>query len=76
VLESFIKSDAFETIPQYAVSVLANHLNQHEAMVQNMQQMQTQQMPMPSMGAPEPGEPVEGMASPGGEMSMMQGGPK
>jgi hypothetical protein len=78
VLEDFIKSPAFETVPQYAVSVIRHHLMQHERMLQSTQEMQA--VPSAPMdegeGAPIPGAPVEGMASMGGEMSMAQGGPK
>jgi hypothetical protein len=80
VLEKFIMSDAFEAIPSYAVSVIRHHLNQHQKAGANAQQMQAQggglqgAQGMPAE-APAPGVPVEGMAAPGGEMSMMQGGP-
>lgn len=80
VLERFIKSDAFETIPAYAVSVIKHHLDQHEQMASNVQNMQGQgnlmggPQPMPMM-APEPGVPVDGMSAAGGIESMLQGGP-
>jgi len=80
VLEKFIMSDAFESIPAYAVSVIRHHLNQHTSMLSNMQEMGQQgaglqgAQGMP-MEAPQPGVPVEGMSAPGGEMSAMQGGP-
>lgn len=80
VLEKFIMSDAFEAIPSYAVAVIRHHLNQHQKAAASAQQTQAQggglqgAQGMPAE-APMPGVPVEGMAAPGGEMSMMQGGP-
>jgi hypothetical protein len=77
-LEKFIMSDAFESIPSYAVSVMHHHMKQHEQAMKGMQEMQQQGI-TGSQGMPEeapmPGVPVEGMAAVGGEQSMMQGGP-
>lgn len=83
-LEAFRKSPAFETIPQWGVSVINYHEQQHMTALQQQQMQskraemsgqQPQQQQQPQQGAmPEPGAPQQGQPAFGGEMSTLEGG--
>jgi hypothetical protein len=77
-IDAFTKSAAFEELPQHTVALIAQHRNQHEALLRQQMAMAQQGQQMqggtsPNQ-APTPGVPQQGNPAMGGELSALEGG--